>query len=154
MLTWGHADTIITCCPLRWDSWVKEPNVRAPQTAKAKPAQSGVIGRLINYGGGNEESVKASKRVNDWGDTAEASRWPRINKSDPLNVTQLIANHLRKQEENRDAIASIYELAGLITSTCIEVFDPHHALKEFRFFDFFEHSISIAVSFLSSLPAR
>jgi hypothetical protein len=105
----------------------------------------------MNYAGGNQESVKASKRVNPWADTAEVNRWPKIDKSDSLNVTQLIANHLLK--DNRDPIVSIHKLAGLITSTCIEVFDPLHARKDFRFFDFFEHSISIAVSLLPSLPA-
>ncbi|KAH6665312.1 hypothetical protein F5X68DRAFT_143675 [Plectosphaerella plurivora] len=135
-------DTMITCCPLRWNPWDEEPISRAPQTSNAKPAQSGVIGRLINYAGGNQESGKASKRVNEWVDTTEASRWPKIDTSDSLNVTHVITNHLRKP--NREAIMSIYELAGLITSTCIEIFDPHHVRKEFRFFDFFDHSIRLA----------
>lgn len=64
-------------------------------------------------------------------------------KQDPLNVHQRILKHL--QGEARTAITSVYDLASIITESCVGLFDPYQVSDEFQFFDFFERCIGDVV---------
>jgi hypothetical protein len=72
--------------------------------------------------------------------------WPEQKPADPLNVCQLVTGYLSKQ--GRDAVSSAHDLASIITTCCVDVFDPRRTPDEFLFFEFFERSIGAAVSFL------
>ena len=74
---------------------------------------------------------------------AEADAWPEINATDPLNVSQLVTRYLSKQ--GRGAVSSAHDLASVITTCCVDVFDPRRTPDEFLFFEFFERSIGAAV---------
>ena len=73
----------------------------------------------------------------------QAYNWPEINQGDPLSVPQRVTRHLLKQ--GRGVLGSVHDLAGLITTCCVDVFDPHQVPEEFLFFDFFERSVGIVV---------
>jgi hypothetical protein len=63
---------------------------------------------------------------------------------DPLNVHQTILKNLYGLA--RAPITSAYDLAMLITSSCVDVFDQYKIPPDFQFFDFFESSIGAVVS--------
>lgn len=67
---------------------------------------------------------------------------------DPLSIHQKVLRHL--QQTARKPIASLYDLAGLIVTCCASTFDETQVPDDYQFFDFFENSISIVVSFLRS----
>ncbi|KAL0929892.1 ankyrin repeat and protein kinase domain-containing protein [Colletotrichum truncatum] len=69
----------------------------------------------------------------------ENNRWPRLNVDDPLNVPHILTQRLSKP--GRRAVGSVHDLAGLITTCCVELLDPHQVDEELLFFDFFERSI-------------
>ncbi|KAM0333931.1 hypothetical protein ACHAQA_000948 [Verticillium albo-atrum] len=68
--------------------------------------------------------------------------WPELNPDDPLNVPQIVDKHLLKR--NRGAVESVFELAGLITTCCVDLFDPYQVEEDYLFLDFFENSIGQA----------
>lgn len=70
-------------------------------------------------------------------------------KRDPLNVHQMILSHIGLK--TRDPLTSAHDLAHLITSFCVGLFDQYRVPDEYQFFDFFERSIGAVVS-ASSIP--
>jgi hypothetical protein len=73
----------------------------------------------------------------------EADAWPEVNQDDPLSIPQRVTRYLFRQ--SRGAIGSVHDLAGLITTCCVDVFDPYQIPDEFLFLDFFERSIGRVV---------
>lgn len=65
-------------------------------------------------------------------------------RDDPLNVHQTILKNLYGLA--RSPITSASDLAMLITSSCVDVFDQYKIPSDFQFFDFFESSIGAVVS--------
>lgn len=87
--------------------------------------------------------------VADWCEeliiTSFPQRWQQP-KNDPLNVLDGIIEDMNAK--TRPPIASVYDLAMLITSRCCGMFDRHRMDKEnFQFLDMFESSIGLVVSF-------
>ena len=68
-----------------------------------------------------------------------------IRENDPLNIHQAITGHLRKIR--RESITNVEELCRLITSSCVNAFDPYRTPDEFHFFDFMEREIGNVVRF-------
>lgn len=69
---------------------------------------------------------------------------PYVAPNDPLNVQQKIIKYLNRQ--SRDAVTSVYDLAQLITDTCVKLFDQQENQQgKFHFFDIFEQSIANVV---------
>ncbi|OAX78170.1 hypothetical protein ACJ72_07526 [Emergomyces africanus] len=64
-------------------------------------------------------------------------------KRDPLNVHQMILSHIGLK--TRDPLTSAHDLAHLITSFCIDLFDKYRVPDEYQFFDFFERSIGAVI---------
>ncbi|KAL2386345.1 hypothetical protein RJZ90_000741 [Blastomyces dermatitidis] len=60
-------------------------------------------------------------------------------KRDPLNVHQMILSHIGLK--TRDPLTSAQDLAQLIASFCIGLFDQYSVPDEYQFFDFFERSL-------------
>lgn len=148
-------DTIVTCSPLQWDSWVprgvtprftpmhlhKSPFFKWPRGHSALPRKYPRMHPAL--------SKKRSKSQHRAGRAQthhpEADLWPELNQDDPLGVPQRVARYLSKQ--GRGALGSVHELASLITTCCVDMFDPHQVPDEFLFFDFFERSISRVVRY-------
>ncbi|KAM0661747.1 hypothetical protein ACHAPH_002361 [Verticillium nonalfalfae] len=152
-------DTIITCCPVRWSSWeTKRPRQAEMPTAETSkpgfyikwfsgmvhnPHASLVSQRAMGYrpmmiGGHGSKEPRASQPRRNIAD----STWPELKLDDPLNVSQIVNRHLLKQ--NRSAVESVFELAGLITTCCVDLFDPYQVSEDYLFLDFFENSIGQA----------
>ncbi|KAK1982989.1 hypothetical protein LZ30DRAFT_589420 [Colletotrichum cereale] len=150
-------DTVISCCPLRWNSWLSrgiKPKP-GPVTQTSKPAfyirwiydtllqaqAEGIRQQPIA-----EQSSKRKKREDRdqklEGNMAKQGTWPEINLNDPLSVPQLVMQHLSRP--GRSVIGSAHDLASLITTCCVELLDPHRVDEDFLFFDFFERSIGQA----------
>lgn len=118
---------------------------KQPTSGKTKTAKG--AGRLLVP---NFEHVNAGHRR-----PSSAEEWNKrlaFLEQDPLNVHQIILKHL--QGKVRAPITSVYELANLITDTCVNLFDPYRASDDFQFFDFFERSIGDVVSKLVMLEVR
>ncbi|PGH34399.1 hypothetical protein GX50_02766 [[Emmonsia] crescens] len=64
-------------------------------------------------------------------------------KRDPLNVHQMILSHIGLK--TRDPLTSAHDLAHLITSFCVGLFDQYRVPDEYQFFDFFERSIGAVI---------
>ncbi|OJD27330.1 hypothetical protein ACJ73_01282 [Blastomyces percursus] len=64
-------------------------------------------------------------------------------KRDPLNVHQMILSHIGLK--TRDPLTSAQDLAQLIASFCIGLFDQYSVPDEYQFFDFFERSIGAVI---------
>lgn len=148
-------DTIVTCSPLRWDSWV--PKGVRPRTPSMDMPRSTFLEWLGGHNAawrpypkthpdmmviGEQRSKKKHKSGHRHGRRQAYAR-PGINQDDPLSVPQRVTRHLLKQ--GRGVLGSVHDLAGLITTCCVDVFDPHQIPDEFLFFDFFERSIGIVV---------
>lgn len=154
-------DTIITCCPVRWNSWEtkRQRQAEMPTAETSKPGfyikwfsgmvhnphaslvrQRGMGYRPMMIGGHSSKEPRASQPSRNWAD----GTWPELKLDDPLNVSQIVNRHLLKQ--NRSAVESVFELAGLITTCCVDLFDPHQVSEDYLFLDFFENSIGQAVS--------
>ncbi|EEY20999.1 ankyrin repeat and protein kinase domain-containing protein [Verticillium alfalfae VaMs.102] len=152
-------DTIITCCPVRWSSWeTKRPRQAEMPTAETSkpgfyikwfsgmvhnPHASLVSQRAMGYrpmmiGGHGSKEPRASQPRRNMAD----GTWPELKLDDPLNVSQIVNRHLLKQ--NRSAVESVFELAGLITTCCVDLFDPYQVSEDYLFLDFFENSIGQA----------
>ncbi|KAH6955850.1 hypothetical protein BKA56DRAFT_231914 [Ilyonectria sp. MPI-CAGE-AT-0026] len=105
-------DTVISCCPMRWDSWETDP--------QAKP--------------------KSNTRPGDpSGNRPMTGEDFAVRENDPLNIYQAIAEYMSKIR--RDSIQNVEDLCRIITSSCLNAFDPHRVPEEFHFFDFMERSI-------------
>ncbi|KAK2760347.1 hypothetical protein FQN54_002416 [Arachnomyces sp. PD_36] len=63
--------------------------------------------------------------------------------ADPLNVHQMILKYL--QGSARPPVTSAYDMATIITDTCVNVFDQYQVPDEYQFFDFFERSIGAVI---------
>ncbi|KAM0592522.1 hypothetical protein ACHAQF_001195 [Verticillium nonalfalfae] len=96
--------------------------------------------RPMMIGGHGSKEPRASQPRRNIAD----STWPELKLDDPLNVSQIVNRHLLKQ--NRSAVESVFELAGLITTCCVDLFDPYQVSEDYLFLDFFENSIGQAVS--------
>ncbi|PNH35808.1 hypothetical protein BJF96_g927 [Verticillium dahliae] len=152
-------DTIITCCPVRWNSWEtkRQRQAEMPTAETSKPGfyikwfsgmvhnphaslvrQRGMGYRPMMIGGHSSKEPRASQPSRNWAD----GTWPELKLDDPLNVSQIVNRHLLKQ--NRSAVESVFELAGLITTCCVDLFDPHQVSEDYLFLDFFENSIGQA----------
>lgn len=66
-------------------------------------------------------------------------------KRDPLNVHQMKLSHIGLKM--RDPLRSAHDLAQLITSFCICLFDEYRVPDEYQFFYFFERFIGTVVGF-------
>lgn len=79
-----------------------------------------------------------------WVDSTVGRQWhDAVYSNDPLNIQQKVIKYLNKQ--SRDAITSVYDLAQLITDTCVTLFDQQDLGRQFQFFDIFESSIANVV---------
>ncbi|PMD66047.1 uncharacterized protein K444DRAFT_701550 [Hyaloscypha bicolor E] len=66
--------------------------------------------------------------------------------ADPRRPIECPTNHLNHLTlSSRTPIASVYDLATLITDCCANVFDQYHIPDEFQFLDFFERFIGAVV---------
>lgn len=65
---------------------------------------------------------------------------------DPLNIQRRVTKYLNVP--TRDAVTSVYDLAQLITDTCVTLFDQQDlpGRHQFPFLDMFERSIAHVVS--------
>ncbi|KAF7502109.1 hypothetical protein GJ744_007110 [Endocarpon pusillum] len=115
---------------LAWVSGSKSS--RAPKRAKAE-------GRVYAQSDGTLEERSESRPSTS---EEKKKRWDFLQR-DPLNVHQMILKHL--QGSARAPITSVYDLANLVTDTCVNVFDQYEVPDEFQFFDFFEHSVGVVV---------
>lgn len=161
-------DTIITCCPIRWDPWLS----RGPRQTTTPAIEAWRTRSLARWLGVPPVAMRprpsrnpaffyppppnrrdSARESNIHGHTRgrqpqthgawTAKQWPVIDPNDPLNVSKLVTQHLLKT--GRGAIENVYEFAGLITTCCLDVFDPQSVPDEFQFFDFFERSIGRVV---------
>jgi hypothetical protein len=67
--------------------------------------------------------------------------------ADPRRPIECPTNHLNHLTlSSKTPIASVYDLATLITDCCANVFDQYHIPDEFQFLDFFERFIGAVVS--------
>jgi hypothetical protein len=78
----------------------------------------------------------------------DSEMWPELKQNDPLNVAQRVTRYLSKKS-GRGAVASVHDLASVVATCCVDVFDAHQASDDFLFFDFFERSIGRAVGCFS-----
>lgn len=110
-------DTVISCCPMRWDSWETDP--RAKPESNTRPGDPS----------GNRPRIGEDFPVRE---------------NDPLNIYQAITEYMSKIR--RDSIRNVEDLCRIITSSCLNAFDPYRVPEEFHFFDFMERSIGDVVS--------
>ena len=61
-----------------------------------------------------------------------------------MSISQNIFFYLSRGS-SRKPIGSVYKLASLITSHCVDVFDTNQIPEDFQFFEFFEQSINDVV---------
>ncbi|OHE99308.1 ankyrin repeat and protein kinase domain-containing protein [Colletotrichum orchidophilum] len=150
-------DTVISCCPLRWNSWLPRGFKPKPGPVAQTSKQAFYIRWIANalqqtHAEGVRqqpfvEQVSKKKQRDERyrgpkENTAKTGTWPEINLNDPLSVPQLVTQHLSRP--GRSAIGSVHDLASLITTCCVELLDPHRVDEDFLFFDFFERSIGQA----------
>jgi hypothetical protein len=108
-----------------------------PQPIRVNPIQA--------FLGQNWKDKQKETQANERPAPPEKERtWPSLIQDDPLNVHQKILKSLR--DSGRNPITSVYDLASLITTCCVNVFDQHQIPEEFQFFEFFDRSIEIVVS--------
>ena len=86
-----------------------------------------------------KESNREQSRNRSRSSSDRESKAYFLSSYDPMDVHQRILNHLKRAE--RAPITTIYELANLITNTCVNVFDQYTVPDAFQFLDFFERSI-------------
>ncbi|KAK1580569.1 uncharacterized protein LY79DRAFT_520336 [Colletotrichum navitas] len=138
-------DTIISCCPLRWNSWLPKGLESKPEPVMQTPKQT-LYFQWISNTLQQDQSSKKIQRGDRYQrpkhNTAKQGTWPEINLNDPLSVPQLVTQHLSRP--GRSAVGSVHDLASLITTCCVELLDPHRVDEDFLFFDFFERSIGQA----------
>ncbi|KAK1676416.1 hypothetical protein BDP55DRAFT_104084 [Colletotrichum godetiae] len=132
-------ETVISCCPLRWNSWVARDSQNQTDitTQPSKPPP------FIRWFAGWRQQIPAYERRPRGPNLMESTKthdmWPEIDPEAPLTVPYLVIQHLSKQ--GREAIGSVNDLASLITTHCVELLNPHHVADEHLFFEFFDRSI-------------
>ena len=62
----------------------------------------------------------------------------------PYRLLEPIAIVDRPLQE-KGTITTVYDMASLVTTCCIDIFDQNHVPEDFQFFEYFERSISIVV---------
>ncbi|KFA70940.1 hypothetical protein S40288_10226 [Stachybotrys chartarum IBT 40288] len=107
-------DTVISCCPMRWDSWTIGPSTGGVGDQRFGPG---------NMGTGAPTS---------WDDFM-------LRENDPLNIEQAITGHIRKL--GRDSINNVEDLCRVIAAACLSAFDHYAIPYEYHFFDFVERAI-------------
>jgi len=134
-----------------------EPGISHSQPNRSKSKASGGNNLFEFLGGKKKASTRKDKVVRDSNDDASFDRQLKSRASsaderrrrlaflqnDPLNIHQIIMKHL--QGSARAPITSVYDLANLITDSCVNLFAQDQAPEEFQFFEFFERSISSVV---------
>jgi hypothetical protein len=122
-------------------------------SSKLSTSRKGKAGKEVAFLTGDSLHFVPSDGANT-GPSSVEERKKRLAllEQDPLNVHQMILKHL--QGEARAPITSVYELAKIITDSCVNLFDPYQAPDEFQFFDFFERSIGDVVSKLTMIEGR
>ena len=69
---------------------------------------------------------------------------PVLKPEDPMSISQNIFFHLSRG--SRESVGTVYELASLITTHCVDIFDTNRIPEDYQFFEFFEQSINDVVS--------
>ncbi|KAK7227047.1 hypothetical protein V2G26_015050 [Clonostachys chloroleuca] len=144
-------DTIITCSPLQWNSWIPRGFTLRPHQMyhTAEPGLLAFISGAQNTRPRHQWASKAKHKSHKFSSRAarrnvhdpDVETWPEINPDDPMNVHQRFTKYLFRN--SRGPVGSVYGLAGLITTSCVDVFDPSKLPEDYLFFDFFEQSIGI-----------
>lgn len=150
-------DTLITCAPNQWrhGKSTSPGDDRSASNYSEESLQRGPIIDIYESLGfptdlsirsfdSGRDSMRATFRRNHT-DPTGASLEPNLSE-DPLSIHQKVLRHL--QQTARKPIASLYDLAGLIVTCCASTFDETQVPDDYQFFDLFENSISIVVSFL------
>ncbi|KAH7303083.1 hypothetical protein B0I35DRAFT_485474 [Stachybotrys elegans] len=108
-------DTVISCCPMRWDSWTIGPSTGGFGDQRFKPRNMG---------------------------TGAPTSWDHsmLRENDPLNIEQAITGHIRKL--GRDSINIVEDLRRVITAACLSAFDHYVTPYEYHFFHCVERAIS------------
>jgi hypothetical protein len=136
-----------------------QTKVQSKSRSKSRHKDSGVPdwilgGRSKTKPSRNEKSRKERKFdfiVESRPSSAEEKRRrSAFLQTDPLNVHQSILKYL--QGSARPPVTSVYDIATIIADTCVNVFDQYQVPDDYQFFDFFERSIGIVVSYLQKLP--
>lgn len=149
-------DTLITCAPNQWRHGRATSSVDERSASNySESLQRGPFIEIyealvlptdysIRPFDSERGSIRATIERNHTGPPG-ASLEPNF-MEDPLSIHQKALRHLQKTA--RKPIASVYDLAGLIVTCCASTFDEAQVPDDYQFFDFFENSISIVVSFL------
>lgn len=155
---------------MTWDSWEKagaEPQLHITpfprptflrwlggQGAQSSKPQARVPGAFIIVGAPTQPRRKTrfASRTETRAQPLlpDAAMWPELRPDDPLNVAQIITRYLCKK--NRNAVGSVHDLASVIATCCVDVFDPYIAPEPYLFFDFFEQSLGLVVSLCFIYP--
>ncbi|KAK2029637.1 hypothetical protein LX32DRAFT_718243 [Colletotrichum zoysiae] len=138
-------DTVVSCCPLRWNSWLPRGLKPKPEPVTQAPKQAFYVRWISNALHQDQSSKRKQREHRDQRPKKNPSKqgtWPEINSDDPLSVPQLVAQHLSRP--GRSPVGSVHDLASLITTCCVELLDPRRVDEDFLFFDFFERSIGQA----------
>ncbi|KAI9642366.1 hypothetical protein NHQ30_009170 [Ciborinia camelliae] len=141
-------DTVISCCPQRWDVMANVNEARVPDLHDMSAGPSSA--HIKTYENEGLPVHNEARRIPDSKiDSDEQNNKPNSFQGkkqrqifldkDPLNVHQMVLKHL--QRTARPSIQSAYQLAKLITDTCANIFNPYDIPDEFQFFEFFERSI-------------
>ncbi|VUC38053.1 unnamed protein product [Clonostachys rosea] len=144
-------DTIITCSPLQWKSWIPRGFTSWPSHLHHEfmPGFFEYLSGAQNRTPRPQWASKAKRKSHKFSSRTarrdaydpDAETWPEINPDDPMNVHQRITKYLFRN--SRGPVGSVYGLAGLITTSYVDVFDPSQLPEDYLFFDFFEQSIGI-----------
>lgn len=154
-------DTIVTCSPITWDSWgktdsrphahtthVPTPNFlrwlggQGAQSSKPRvPSAFVVVGAPTRTRRKARVAPQSQSQPRPF--LPDTAGWPELKPDDPLDVTQIINRYLSKK--NRNAVGSVHDLASVIVTCCVDVFDPYIAPETYLFFDFFEQSLGVVV---------
>lgn len=151
-------DTVISCCPLRWDSWETTPPPILTSRAEAQPPPPSVRYTPVLS---DTQPAPASSRPQDTApDDGHRNNAPSpkpwdtffLKDNDSLNVHQAVMGYLK--QIRRDPITDVGELCRVIVSSCQNVFDHYNTPNEYHFFDFVEHAIGQVVSHAARLPIK
>lgn len=156
-----YADTIITCCPLRWNAWISSPDDKPAHQRAPKGFREWFFSRppppmqhLKTTELPPQPPIKDAKARQEVPPKVPA--WPELNWDDPMSVSRNIIQRLLKQLsplQEKGTITTVYDMASLVTTCCIDVFDQNNVPEEFQFFEYFETSISIVVRLNAKLQA-
>ncbi|EGE77142.1 hypothetical protein BDDG_00079 [Blastomyces dermatitidis ATCC 18188] len=166
-------DTIISCFPRRWDVWSGQPPPAAEADFETASPPNPIIidlpqfpdtetrtNRSEFHGRGHGHDYASHGKMRDKilqerhyrytderssssGQASIEKRRLALLKRDPLNVHQMILSHIGLK--TRDPLTSAQDLAQLIASFCIGLFDQYSVPDEYQFFDFFERSLGAVI---------